>query len=212
MAEGKAASPDKPTDESSPAAAGPAPSQEIGPAVPPPAEPQPDWETRFKYLLADFENYRRRSDREREAIRTRERAEVLRSLLPIHEALDRARHSIGKGPKNDPVRKGMELVVRELDAFLDRNGVQPVAAVGRPFDAAEHEAVLEAPPTAKSPDGTVVEIVQQGYRFPGGLLRAAKVVVARAPQEPPPSNAAPTAAGTAEGQGEDGGMESEAKE
>jgi molecular chaperone GrpE len=181
-----------------------APAPPASPAGAPPASSppeEPDWENRFKYLLADFENYRRRSDRDREAIRQRERAEVLRGLLPIHEALDRARHSVAKAPKGDPVRKGLELVAKEFDAFLERNGVVAVASVGRPFDAAEHEAMIEAPATAKTPEGTIVEIVQQGYRFPGGLLRAAKVVVARAAPPPPPPPAAPSAvAGSAAGE------------
>jgi len=192
-----------PTAEGTPAPTSPSapPSAPAGLTAPPEPGPpaEPDWENRFKYLLADFENYRRRSDREREAIRQRERAEMLRGLLPIHEALDRARHSVAKAPKGDPVRKGLELVAKEFDAFLERNGVVAVAAVGRPFDAAEHEAMVEAPATPKAPDGTIVEIVQQGYRFPGGLLRAAKVVVARTP--PPAAPAVPPAASGSVGGG-----------
>jgi molecular chaperone GrpE len=202
MEEERSTPPAPSAEEVPPAAPAPEPAPETAAPAPPPPEPQPDWETRFKYLLADFENFRRRSDRERDGIRTRERAEVLRGLLPIHDALDRARHTIAKAPKNDPVRKGMDMVARELDAFFERSGVQPVAVVGKPFDAAEHEAVVEAPPTPKAPDGTVREIVQQGYRFPGGLLRTAKVVVARTPHEAPHMADAPAAAGTAEGEDE----------
>jgi molecular chaperone GrpE len=187
-----------PTEESpggSPAPAGTPP-----PPTPPPPPPQAeadgaDWETRFKYLLADFENFRRRSERDREGIRLRERADLLRSLLPLYEALERARHAAAKGPKHDPIRKGLDLVAHEMDSFLERSGVVPVASVGRPFDAAEHEALVDAPPTPKCPEGTIVEIVQQGYRFPGGLLRPAKVVIARAPAPPAPSETPPAAAG-----------------
>ncbi len=146
--------------------------------VPAPAE---DWVSRYKYLLADFENYRRRMDREREGVTRHARAALLRELLPILEAFRSARGALGHLPSNDPVRRGLELLDREWMTFLKHEGVEPIAEVGRPFRSDEAEAVGEAPADADRPDGTVAEVVQQGYRFFGGVLRPAKVIVARAP-------------------------------
>ena len=149
------------------------------PAEPAPA-PSEDWSTRYKYLLADFENFRRRVERDRESISRQARAGMLRELLPIIEAFRVARDSLAHLPLTDPTRKGLGLLDHEWTTFLKHEGVEPIATVGQPFRAEEAEAVGEAPADATHPDGSVVEVVQQGYRFFGGLLRTAKVIVARA--------------------------------
>jgi molecular chaperone GrpE len=165
------------------------------PAVVPPAE---DWATRYKYLLADFENYRRRSERERETITRQSRAGMLRELLPILEAFRTARDALNHLPATDPVRRGLEILDREWMTFLKHEGVEPVATVGHPFRADEAEAVGHTSADEHHPDGTVAEIVQQGYRFFGGLLRPAKVVVARTSSAAPSTPAGPTGEKTAE--------------
>ncbi len=151
---------------------------------PPPKLPSEDWESRFKYLLADFENFRRRSERERESISRQSRAALLRELLPLVEAFGFARDSSGHLPSDDPLRRGLELLDREWAKLLKHQGIEPVASPGSPFRAEEAEAVGETAPTDAAPDGTVAEVVQQGYRFFGGLLRPAKVVVARGRASP----------------------------
>ena len=160
----------------------PAPGPELPPTAtppPPPSEPKEDWETRFKYLLADFENFRRRAAKEKEATTRQARAAMLRELLPLVEAFRAASGALGHLPAGDPLRRGIELLDHEWTTFLKREGVEPVVEVGRPFQAEEAEAVGEVDADASVPDGTVREVVQQGYRFFGGLLRPAKVIVAR---------------------------------
>jgi len=149
------------------------------PNVPAPTPPAEDWATRYKYLLADFENYRRRTERDREGLTRQARGAMLRELLPIVEASRAARDAMAKLPTDDPVRRGMDLLDREWGAFLHHEGVEPVAKVGSPFRPDEAEAVGEAPVPRGGSPGHVVEVVQQGYRFFGGLLRPAKVIVAR---------------------------------
>jgi molecular chaperone GrpE len=104
---------------------------------------------------------------------------VLRAVLPTLEASERAVEAVQKLPASDPVRRGVEMLQKSLATFLDEQGVHVVAKPGEPFRADEHEAVGEAAPTSEAPDGTISVVVQQGYEFPGGLLRPAKVVVAR---------------------------------
>lgn len=138
-----------------------------------------DWETRYKYLFADLENFRRRSERDKESASQQTRAGIIRQLLPIYEAFHYARDAVGRLAADDSVRQGLELLYREWRTFLKHEGVEPVARVGEQFQSEVHEAVGEAPVTNSHPPGSVVEVVQQGYRFFGGLLRPAKVVVAR---------------------------------
>lgn len=171
--------------------------EEVVPAPPssskPTATPGEDWESRFKYLLADFENFRRRAEREREATTRQTRGALLRELLPIVEAFRSAREFASRDPASDPLRRGFDLLDREWSTFLKHEGVEPVATVGAVFRAEEAEAVGEAEPGEKTPPGTIAEIVQQGYRFFGGLLRPAKVIVARArPPSAAPSDSAPS--------------------
>ena len=166
-------------------------------AIPPaPEESREDWESRFKYLLADFENFRRRTAKEREGTTRQARAALLRELLPLLEGFRAASEAVARLPSSDPLRKGFELLDREWAKFLKREGVEPVAAVGQSFQPDEAEAVGELPADPSVPEGSVREVVQQGYRFYGGLLRPAKVIVARAkaaertpegaPEGPPP--------------------------
>jgi molecular chaperone GrpE len=175
------AEPDAPGTESAP------PPEASPPAA---AETKEDWETRFKYLFADFENFRRRSAKEKEAATLQARGALLRELLPLLEAFRAATSSAGRLPETDPLRRGFELLDREWGAFLRHEGVEPVAEVGRPFHEGEAEAVGEGPASEATPEGTVREVVQQGYRFYGGLLRPAKVIVARAETAAPSGSTA----------------------
>ena len=158
------------------------------------AAPSEDWATRYKYLLADFDNFRRRVERDREAISRQARAGLVRELLPIIEAFRVAHEALAHLPASDPTRKGLDLLDHEWTTFLKHEGVEPVAVTGRPFVADEAEAVGEVAADRTHPDGTVAEVVQQGYRFFGGLLRPAKVIVARARPAAPDDASADAAA------------------
>ncbi len=166
---------DTPTPEPRAAAEAPTPA-----APPADATKEEDWATRYKYLLADFENFRRRTERDRESISRNARGAMVRELLPLFEAFRSARSAVGELPTDSPLRKGLDLLDREWMTFLKHEGVEPVATVGEMFRSAEEEAIGHTPASEDRPDGSVAEIVQQGYRFYGGLLRPAKVIVARA--------------------------------
>ena len=122
--------PDEPSapEHDAPAQAASAPS---GP------ETREDWETRFKYLLADFENFRRRAGKEKEAATRQARAAMVRELLPLIEAFRAGHDAVAHLPPSDAIRRGFELLDREWSTFLKREGVEPVAEVGRPFQAEE---------------------------------------------------------------------------
>jgi molecular chaperone GrpE len=158
--------------------------------TPVPSAPAEDWATRYKYLLADFDNFRKRVERDRESITRQARARLLQELLPIYEAFHFAREAVDRLPADDPLKTGLDLLQREWQRFLKHEGVEAVATPGEPFQSELHEAVGELPPTAERPPGVIAEVVQQGYRFYGGLLRPAKVIVTAAPRAEDATSAA----------------------
>jgi len=138
---------------------------------------------RFYDLLlrktAEFDNYRRRTDRERREWTEGAYADILADLLPVLDDLDRALKVEASGDQADAYRKGVELIHRRLLDLLRRRGVQPVEAVGQPFDPHRHQAVVYEPVEGK-PDGEIIEEFARGYLMGERLLRPAMVKVAKA--------------------------------
>jgi molecular chaperone GrpE len=172
-----------PDDPSTDERADPTPDPPQKPSASPPAKEEPpaeDWQVRYRYLLAEFDNYRKRTERERDAIRRETKAQLLRQFLPLHDALDRAEEFLKELPAQDPLRTGLDLFAREWRRVLTSEEISEVGRVGETFRPDEEEAVGEVEATGEHPDGSVAEVVQRGYQSPAGLLRPAKVVVARA--------------------------------
>jgi molecular chaperone GrpE len=124
---------------------------------------------------AEFENYRKRVERDRQQAGTDAAADVLKGLVPTLDNLDRALESASK---DDPLREGVELTRRELLAFLESQGVEVHDPVGQPFDPEIHQALSHEPVTGFA-DGTIVEAFRKGYSYKGRLLRPALVKVAK---------------------------------
>lgn len=124
--------------------------------------------------LADFDNYRKRADRERQEIRRYALMEPLRDLLEVVDNLERA---VAAGGSADDLKQGVELTLRQLGEVLRRHGVQPVPAEGRPFDPTIHEAVSRQD-SAQVDEPTVAAELQKGYTLHERLVRPARVVVA----------------------------------
>jgi molecular chaperone GrpE len=130
-------------------------------------------------ILAEFDNFRRRSERQLAESRTAGAADVLRELLDVADNLDRALEHAGEDVPPAFV-DGMQLVARGLHDLLDRKGVARMQAEGQPFDPERHEA-LTVMPTDAAPPNTIVQQVQPGYTLGERVLRPAKVIVAAAP-------------------------------
>lgn len=133
--------------------------------------------------LAEFDNYRRRTERDREESQRRGRADVLRELLEVADNFDRALAHAGDGVP-ESFLEGMRLVARGLHDLLDRKGVARIEAEGKPFDPEVHEA-LGALPTDGAEPNTVIQVIQPGYLLDDRVLRPAKVLVAAAPVPAP---------------------------
>ncbi len=139
------------------------------------ATAEPD--ERYLRLAADFENFRRRKNQEL-LDRSRYASEdAARALLPVLDNLRRAVAHAAETGTDGLLVDGLELVVREFEAALEKLGVSPIEAVGQPFDPALHEAIGSADGGEVDVD-TVVDEVQRGYRLHDRVLRPALVRVA----------------------------------
>ena len=134
-------------------------------------------EERYLRLAAEFENYKKRMERERATTIAYAHEELLVNLLPVVDNLERALAAaqVG-GAHDDGLVAGVELTLRELKEFLHRKGVEPVEATGERFDPAIHEAVYTEPST-DVPEGGVITQIETGYRYKERILRPAKVIV-----------------------------------
>jgi molecular chaperone GrpE len=130
-------------------------------------------------LQADFENFRRRAQREREEAVRYGTQNLFKDLLTTVDNLDRAIDHARKGTGGDleSLLQGVELVQKGLLGLMARHGVVEVEALGKPFDPAHHEAMAQTP-SASAPN-TVLEVLQKGYKLRDRLLRPARVIVAR---------------------------------
>lgn len=138
---------------------------------------------RLLRTTAEFDNYRKRIDRERRDVSEAATADLLRDLLPVIDDLERALGAApGEGPDASrfaPFREGVELIHRQLLDVIRRRGAEPFDSVGQPFDPSWHEAVASEP-AAGRPDGEVIDEIRRGYRLGSRLLRPAMVRVAKA--------------------------------
>lgn len=124
-------------------------------------------------LQAEFENYRKRMVKEQTRILETAESELIRKLLP---ALDNLERAIDHAPESDGLVEGVRMVLGQLLAVLEKEGLELIDPEGEPFDPEHHEAMMVVE-TDDCPEDTVVDVVQKGYRFNGLLLRPAMVKV-----------------------------------
>jgi molecular chaperone GrpE len=129
--------------------------------------------------VAEFRNYRRRTEGERSELRALATRDVMLSIVPLIDDLNRAMASIPEDDRLDGLRGGLDAIERKFLNVLERNGVSPVGAVGDAFDPAFHEAVATDDSGERS---HIVEVYQTGYRQGDSSLRPAMVKVGAEPR------------------------------
>jgi molecular chaperone GrpE len=131
---------------------------------------------RYKRALADLDNYRKRSGREVDRRVEESGDAMLRDWL---DAVDSVERALRMEPEN-PLFEGLRSVLEQMEAILDRQGVQRIGEVGETFDPERHDAI-GVQDTDQVPDRTVLDVTRSGYRRGERVLRPAQVVVSRAP-------------------------------
>ena len=162
--------------------AGEAPIADIGPG---PAvdveEVQRQRDEYYDLLLrktAEFENYRKRIDRERQSVAESAAADLIAELLPLIDDLERALAADTGSEAAEPYRQGVELIHRQLLEVLRKRGVRPIEAVGAIFDPHYHQAIAHEPSEGRR-DGEIIEEFRRGYMLGDRLLRPSMVKVAQ---------------------------------
>ena len=134
----------------------------------------------FRDLLlrktAEFDNFRKRVERERSVVAQRAAEDLLLALLPLVDDLERALGAPADTPDGDSFRAGVVLIHRQMLELLRKRDVTPIEAVGEPFDPNVHQAVAQEP-SDEHPEGAVSNELRRGYRLGDRLLRAAMVIV-----------------------------------
>lgn len=131
----------------------------------------------YLLLRADFDNYRKRTLREREELLRNAAEKVLRGLLPIVDDFERGLDATKQAEDAESVRQGMELIYNKLIKYLADNGVTPIESTGKDFDADLHEAIATIPAPTPELKGKVVDTTTRGYMINDKVLRHAKVAV-----------------------------------
>lgn len=137
-------------------------------------------------LFADFENFRRRTARERSEIFIRAAEDIYTEILPVVDNFGRAMDQAG----SDPFSEGVKMVYNQLMEFLKKGGVEPIVALDCEFNTTEHEAVAYQPSPDK-PEGTVIYETRRGYKMGDRVIRAASVIVSSGAPEVPAAEEAP---------------------
>jgi len=136
-----------------------------------------DWKDKYLRLYAEFDNFRKRSMKEKSELLASASGELMKELLPIVDDFDRAVQANATVHNIDVVREGFVLIHQKLYRMLDSKGLKPMDASGKIFDTDFHEAITQIP--APSPDlvGKVIDEVEKGYLLNEKVLRYAKVVI-----------------------------------
>ena len=172
------------TQEQEPKEENEAAEQEETPAEPTPEERIEQLEAelakannRYLFLVADFDNYRKRTLQEKQDLIKNGGQKVLEGILPVVDDIERAIDAIAQGGDLDSLKEGVDLIHNKLMSYLKANNVEPIESTGELFDTDFHEAVTTFPAPSEDQKGKVIDTVQKGYTLNDKVLRHAKVVV-----------------------------------
>ncbi|GHT34194.1 protein GrpE [Bacteroidia bacterium] len=128
-------------------------------------------------LMAEFDNYRKRTLREKADLIKSGGESALTGLLPVIDDFERALQNIRTAEDIDAVKEGIELIYNKFSAYLTQQGVKHIEAIGKPFDTEMFEAIATIPVLEEDKKGIVIDSVQTGYTLYDKVIRHAKVVV-----------------------------------
>jgi molecular chaperone GrpE len=131
---------------------------------------------RYLRAQADFDNFRRRTLKEKEELAQYASLKLVGQLLPVLDNFQRALQTDGEGAESGSFAKGVDMIYRQLSQVLEAEGLKPMEVVGQPFDPELHQAIMQVE-SEEYEAGTVVEVIQPGYRLKDKVIRPAMVKV-----------------------------------
>ena len=136
-----------------------------------------DLRDRHMRLQAEFDNYRKRTLKERIELLKTANESLLISLLPVVDDFDRANQTLESVEEESPVKEGVKLIYNKFQDFLKQNGIKEIEAKGLDFNTDLHEAITKIPAPTEELAGKNVDVVQKGYYLNDKVIRFAKVVI-----------------------------------
>ncbi len=147
-------------------------------------KPSVDFEAQFKEiqdkylrLSADFDNYRKRTLKEKIELTKNAGEEIFTQLLPVLDDFERAMDHINQAKDLDAVKEGIELIYTKFKEYLNQQGIKEIEAMHQEFNTDVHEAISKIPVTEKKLKGKIVDVIEKGYFLNDKVIRYAKVVI-----------------------------------
>jgi molecular chaperone GrpE len=131
---------------------------------------------RFVRAQADFDNFRRRTQKEKEELAKYASMKLITELVPVIDNFERAMATVPEGTESESFSKGIQMIFRQLESVLNNEGLTAMETVGQPFNPEFHQAIMQVE-SDEYEEGTVVEEVQKGYMLKDKVLRPAMVKV-----------------------------------
>lgn len=128
-------------------------------------------------LMAEFDNYRRRTSQEKLDMVATAAEDTIKGLLPVLDDCERAMKALADSEDSPVAKEGTELIYNKLMSYLKSKGLSAIEAMGEEFDTDNHEAVAQLPVAEEDRKGKVFDVVQTGYKLNGKVIRFAKVVI-----------------------------------
>lgn len=153
--------------------------EEEAPKIKTPEEQISELNDKYLRLYSEFDNYRKRSNREKVDIIKSASSDVIKELLPVLDDFERAIKANEDVTEAEPIKEGMQLIQQKLAGLLERKGLKPMDSIGKDFDVDHHEAITEIPAPSDDMKGKVVDAIEKGYFLNDRVLRFAKVVVGK---------------------------------
>lgn len=142
-------------------------------------EKNDDLKDKYLRLLAEFDNYKKRSAREWVEKNKEAGKEVIMPLLAVLDDFERAMRTMKTSDNIESIREGSELIFNKLKKTLAQKGLEPMESIGQPFDPECHDAITEIPAQMDADKGKVMDEIERGYLLNGKIIRHAKVVVGK---------------------------------
>ncbi len=136
-----------------------------------------EWHDKYLRLSAEFDNYRKRTLKEKADLLRLANEDLLKDILPVVDDFERGMDSMDKSEDVDALKEGVHLIHRRFMDFLKQKGIKEIEAIEQPFDIDFHEAMTKIPAPSKDMKGKVVDVIEKGYILNDKVVRYAKVVV-----------------------------------
>ena len=130
-------------------------------------------------LMAEFDNYRRRTLREKADLIKSGGESCMKAILPVIDDFERAMQAMEKSNDVDALKEGVELIYNKFRSYLEQNGVKEMETINVEFDADKHEAIAQIPAPTPEQKGKIIDCTQKGYTLNDVVIRFPKVVVAQ---------------------------------